>query len=227
MKLKPWHVKAAVGLLAGSALYIWWNSDAPKHGHPPHDNEPDPVKPKQNPKREALKKFQQGTPGGRWPTLQKHWIGVDYAYTQVPGAKPGKMRYHRGIDLGRGATTKDPVFAVNAGRVIWSTHFRPLLYFFGAHVLIEEDVSPKRWSLYAHLSKRHVKKGERVTKGQIIGRIGATGVKSGAVHLHYERWKRMWNLRKNDDHHIDPIPELTENVPSPLYRGSAIRRVAA
>jgi len=38
---------------------------------------------------------------------------------------------------------------------------------------------------YGHLSKFHVKKGDKVKRGQIIGEVGKTG-RSTAPHLHYE-----------------------------------------
>ena len=40
-------------------------------------------------------------------------------------------------------------------------------------------------TVYGHLSKRHVRKGDKVVRGQIIGNIGNTG-RSTAPHLHYE-----------------------------------------
>jgi len=38
---------------------------------------------------------------------------------------------------------------------------------------------------YAHLQRRLVQKGQRVTRGDVIGRVGSTG-RSTFSHLHYE-----------------------------------------
>ncbi|NPA72288.1 MAG: M23 family metallopeptidase [Gammaproteobacteria bacterium] len=61
---------------------------------------------------------------------------------------------------------------------------------------------------YGHLSKRTVKVGEFVRKGDKIGEVGSTGRSSGA-HLHYEVWflyHRLnpkpfndWSIEKYDD----------------------------
>jgi murein DD-endopeptidase MepM/ murein hydrolase activator NlpD len=51
------------------------------------------------------------------------------------------------------------------------------------------------WAVYGHLSEAHVKVGDRIRKGEVIGEIGAEGNVTGP-HLHYEvqrgpRW-RAW-----------------------------------
>jgi hypothetical protein len=52
------------------------------------------------------------------------------------------------------------------------------------------------FSLLAHLSAFDVKEGDRVTAGQLVGRVGATGRVTGP-HLH-------WAVRANDAR-IDPL----------------------
>lgn len=51
--------------------------------------------------------------------------------------------------------------------------------------VIEVDHGYGILSLYAHLSKIEVRKGQKVYRGQIIGKVGDTGQSSGP-HLHYE-----------------------------------------
>ena len=53
-----------------------------------------------------------------------------------------------------------------------------------------------------------VKGGQRVTKGQVIGRMGDSGSK-GQVHLHFEYWK---SGRESDA--VNPIKLLKRICPS-------------
>ncbi|MFT5724615.1 MAG: murein DD-endopeptidase MepM/ murein hydrolase activator NlpD [Bacteroidia bacterium] len=54
---------------------------------------------------------------------------------------------------------------------------------YGRNIVINHGFGYK--TRYAHLSAFKVKKGQKVTRGQVIGLVGSTG-KSTAPHLHYE-----------------------------------------
>ena len=58
-----------------------------------------------------------------------------------------------------------------------------LRYGYGFHVTVShgEELS----TLYAHLSEIYVKPGDRLARGQILGRMGSTGRSTG-THLHFE-----------------------------------------
>lgn len=88
----------------------------------------------------------------------------------------GEVRsYHRGADL-RGATGT-PVRAIADGKVALAEP----MYFSGNVIYIDHGQGVV--SLYAHLSEIEVKPGDRVSAGQEIGRVGATGRVTGP-HLH-------------------------------------------
>jgi murein DD-endopeptidase MepM/ murein hydrolase activator NlpD len=54
-------------------------------------------------------------------------------------------------------------------------------------------------TIYAHVSKIHVRPHDRIKKGQVIANVGATGLVT-APSLHYE----VWRYKKR----IDPMPFL-------------------
>jgi murein DD-endopeptidase MepM/ murein hydrolase activator NlpD len=99
---------------------------------------------------------------------------------------------HSGTDFRAGEGT--PVGAPNAGTVVLTGD----LYFSGNVVIIDHG-----WGLYsyfAHLSAIDVAEGDTVTRGQVVGRVGATGRVTGP-HLH-------WTVRLNDAR-VDPRSLMT------------------
>ena len=54
---------------------------------------------------------------------------------------------------------------------------------YGKHIRIDHGFG--YISLYAHMSKYNVRKGQKVKRGDLIGFVGNTG-RSQAPHLHYE-----------------------------------------
>ncbi|UCC82814.1 MAG: M23 family metallopeptidase [Gemmatimonadota bacterium] len=83
---------------------------------------------------------------------------------------------HTGLDI-RGRTG-DPVYAANSGRVILARN----LFYTGNAVYIDHGLGIITG--YFHLSKHEVTEGQWVEKGQLIGRVGATGRVTGP-HLHW------------------------------------------
>ena len=89
----------------------------------------------------------------------------------------GSTVYHEGIDLA--ATTGTPVYATADGTV--ATARRQA----GYGNCVDIDHGFNYVSRYAHLNEFLVREGDKVTRGQLIGRVGSSG-KSKAPHLHYE-----------------------------------------
>jgi murein DD-endopeptidase MepM/ murein hydrolase activator NlpD len=83
---------------------------------------------------------------------------------------------HSGVDF-RGASGT-PIRAPNAGRVVLASS----LYFSGNTVILDHGLG--LYSYLAHLSEFSVKEGEMVERGDIIGKVGATGRVTGP-HLHW------------------------------------------
>lgn len=88
---------------------------------------------------------------------------------------------HTGLDID--GDTGDPVVAANSGRVALSDD----LFFNGGAIFIDHGLG--LFTGYFHLSRREVRDGQWVEKGQVIGRVGATGRVTGP-HLHWGLYLR-------------------------------------
>jgi len=110
----------------------------------------------------------------RWPlerVEETSAFGTRRTYNGRPGG------WHGGIDL-RGAEGT-PVYAPAAGVVALSDK----LYVRGNTVILRHGLGI--CSNYYHLSGRVVEEGQRVSKGDLLGYVGATGLVTGP-HLHWE-----------------------------------------
>lgn len=104
---------------------------------------------------------------------------------------------HNGADFA--ATTGTPIHAPAAGAVVFAREF----YYSGNTVIV--DHGHGLFSTMAHLSAFDVEEGARVTEGQVLGKVGATGRVTGP-HLH-------WSVRLNGAR-VDPL-SLVDALPAP------------
>lgn len=115
---------------------------------------------------------------------------------------------HLGLDLA--SVSHAPVPAANSGIVAFSGS----LGIYGNTVLIDHGFG--LFSMYAHLSHSDVSKGQAVSKGDILGRTGSTGL-AGGDHLHFsilvhntfvnpiEWWDAAW-IENNILSKIEAVP---------------------
>jgi len=128
-------------------------------------------------------------PDRRWRTafiepVQGHVAGA-FGRMRMINGQPRNP--HNGEDIAAEAGT--PVVASNDGVVRLTVEH----YFSGKGVYLDHGLG--LYSMYFHLSELLVREGEQVTRGQIIGRVGASGRVTGP-HLH-------WGIRLNGAR-VDP-----------------------
>jgi len=96
--------------------------------------------------------------------------------TYVYQGKDVDQQVHLGFDLA--VTEHIPVLAANRAIVLYASD----LGIFGNCVILDHGLGVQ--SLYGHLSSIDVKPGDKVEKGQTLGRSGMTGLAAGD-HLHF------------------------------------------
>jgi len=111
----------------------------------------------------------------------------------------GTMRAHRGVDYA--APSGTPIHAAGDGKIT----FRGWQNGYGNVVILQHGGHYS--TLYGHMSRfASIRDGQRVSQGQTIGYVGATGMATGP-HLHYEF--------RIDGTHRDPL-SVTLPKPEPL-----------
>lgn len=133
---------------------------------------------------EKLKEFEEKVEewidshsGDGYPFAQKYPITSPYGYRIHPISKTRK--FHSGVDFGAPYGTN--ILSVSSGTVSSSG----VMGGYGNGIIIKgaDGVS---W-LYAHMAEPSpFKAGDKITRGQVIGIVGSTGLSTGA-HLHLER----------------------------------------
>ena len=113
--------------------------------------------------------------------FQRPCVGAISAYFGAHRSYNGGpyTSYHSGVDFR--APTGTPVHASAAGTVVLA---EPMVLW-GNAVVVDHG-----WSVltgYGHLSTIEVQVGQQVAPGDLIGRVGSTGLSTGA-HLHWETW---------------------------------------
>ncbi|QSQ10371.1 Murein hydrolase activator EnvC [Koleobacter methoxysyntrophicus] len=121
------------------------------------------------------KKGYMGTATFAWPTPGYTRITSPYGWRIHPIYKTRRM--HTGIDIGAPAGSN--IVAATHGEVIYADW----LGGYGKTVVLDHGGGIS--TMYAHTSVILVEVGQKVRKGQVIAKVGSTGVSTGP-HLHFE-----------------------------------------
>ena len=125
--------------------------------------------------KKAIKKAKTVVSKFSWPVPGHRWITSGFGGRICPFHG---REFHAGVDIAASKGTK--VRAAADGKVIKASYHFSL----GYHIVISHSNGKKVTTWYNHLSKIKVKKGQKVKRGQFIGRVGSTGTSTGP-HLDF------------------------------------------
>ncbi|MDC1025061.1 M23 family metallopeptidase [Flavobacteriales bacterium] len=125
-----------------------------------------------------------------------------YGYRIHPIYKTRKMHY--GMDFS--AKTGTEIYATGDGIV---SKIKRSKRGYGNYVKINHGFGYE--TLYAHMSKYIVKRGQKVKRGEVIGYVGNSGI-STAPHLHYEVRKDNKKINPMNFYYNDLSPEEYEKM---------------
>ena len=139
-------------------------------------------------------------------SLRKAFLTSPLKYTRVSSGFGIRVhpisrdkRAHKGIDYA--APTGTPVRTVGDGTIAFAGVQR------GYGNVIEVAHRNNKTTVFAHLSRIDVKKGQKVEQGAVIGAVGSTGFSTGP-HLHFEF--------RVDGEHQDPLTIANERNTQPI-----------
>jgi murein DD-endopeptidase MepM/ murein hydrolase activator NlpD len=129
-------------------------------------------------------------------------IASGYGYRIHPIYKTRKL--HTGMDFS--AKSGTPIYATGDGKIL---KVRKSRRGYGNHVIIDHGYGYK--TLYAHMKKYIVRKGQKIKRGEVIGYVGNTGT-SVAPHLHYEVIKDSKKIDPANFYYNDLTPDEYEKM---------------
>ena len=112
--------------------------------------------------------------GGWLRPLASYRVTSPFGNRDAPTA--GASTYHQGIDLA--APEGTPIYASRTGVVTAATFGKSAGYY------VSINHGDGFSSIYMHMTRYVVKKGQAVSAGQVIGYVGSTGTSTGN-HLHF------------------------------------------
>ena len=124
-----------------------------------------------------------------WPVPGYFTVTSGYGNRRHPFS--GRQEFHTGIDIG--ARSGANVVAAESGMVTMSGWHGG----YGQTIVIDHGNGLS--TLYAHNSALLAREGQWVNRGDVIARVGSTGISTGP-HLHFE-------IRQNG-RHFNPAPSL-------------------
>ena len=129
-------------------------------------------------------------------------VASGYGYRIHPIYKTRKL--HTGMDFT--APQGTPIYATGDGKIAKVRRSRKG---YGNHVIIDHGYGYQ--TLYAHMRKYIVYRGQKIKRGEIIGYVGSTGT-SVAPHLHYEVMKNKRKINPVNYYYNDLSPEEYEKM---------------
>jgi murein DD-endopeptidase MepM/ murein hydrolase activator NlpD len=133
-------------------------------------------------------------------------------------------KHHNGTDIG--GLIRDPIYieAFANGRVLKAMKSTAAGGGFGWYVILRHMIDGEYYtSLYAHLAEGslQVKPGQKVKAGQVLGKMGSTGMSTGR-HLHWEIWKgKTHGWTDNGKGFVEPVTFVKALLASEKAKGFA------
>ena len=124
------------------------------------------------------------------------YVASGYKMRMHPILKIRKL--HKGMDFT--APKGTPIYASGSGKIYRAQRSST----FGKVVYIDHGYGYK--TIYAHMSRMVVRRGQQIRRGDLIGYVGSTGL-SVAPHLHYEVHKNGRPLNPISFYYGDLTPE--------------------
>ncbi|MBI4314855.1 MAG: peptidoglycan DD-metalloendopeptidase family protein [Chloroflexi bacterium] len=118
-----------------------------------------------------------------------NYVEPNYRYGST---EQGTLPPHHGVEFFNKSGT--PIIAAADGRVVFAgpdtaSLLGPTYSFYGNAVVVElaQSINGQPvYNLYGHMSVVSVKRGQIMKAGDLLGKVGGTGVAAGGPHLHFE-----------------------------------------